>query len=185
MKNNSPSRTLPTLLFLSFSLLLVGCFSVKPAAKKGGKNLVETFYLGDQGTQYFIKPLLFKSVNDDAEFRLDATFRYNGSMTDSVVLNFSLIGNASHKSIQLLEISNAVSQAVVNEFKLLFNEAKKKKVVSRFSTHLPLNQLKLLFQNQDWTIRVNTTDHKYEFQPSRKSKKSIKKINANVFVTID
>ncbi|MFK7776389.1 MAG: hypothetical protein AB8F94_29980 [Saprospiraceae bacterium] len=186
MKYNTHFSNLIPLLLAFCIFPLGGCFSVKPAAKKGARNLVETFYLGDKGTQYFIKPLLFKSVDDKSELRLDATFRYKEELSDSVALNISLIGNRSYREVELLEISNPSTKAAATEFNFLFNEVQKKNFVSRFSTKITLNDLKQLFNNAEWTIRLRAIgDNNYEFQPSKKSKKSINKIDASVFASID
>ena len=45
------------------SIFLYGCLGVKNSTKNSGKNLFETFFVGNEGIQYFIKPLTFKDNN--------------------------------------------------------------------------------------------------------------------------
>ncbi len=159
-------------------LIFSSCMSVKPSATKGKSNNFETFYVGNEDTQYFIKPLTFKEENTDNELLVDFTFKYKTEIKDSTIVNFSIKSSYILKSIDSLKFSNRnvdINSSVVN---LIFNEKNSNGFTSRFT----LKKIKDLFDNDEWTIHVitNTSDKKYI--PERKTKKTIVAIKDEVFV---
>lgn len=174
-----------------YSLLLIaiigvtGCVSVKPSTTKSGKNLYETFYVGEEGTQYFIKPMSFESSKSNSEEKLllDFTFRYKDQIKDSTILNLSIKGNLLYKKIDRMTIKNTNTDIEIKSVELLFNEKKSKEIVSRFTTSTSLLELKELFDQSSWQVSIFTYDNKeLLFQPSRKAEKSIQTLRDNVFV---
>ena len=87
-------------------------------------KLFETFFLGDQGTQYFIKPLSFKD-NSNNYLEMDITFRYLNKIQDSATINFSIYNKALIQAIDSLSIGNHSYSVTTKEIKYLFSERSK------------------------------------------------------------
>lgn len=159
--------------------ILTSCFSVRPAAVKTHKKLFETFFLGDQGTQYFIKPLSFKD-NSNNYLEMDITFRYFNKIQDSATINFSIYNIEHIQAIGSISIRNQSYSVTTKDIKYLFSERSKHFYKTRFSTKICLSDLKFLFSNSDWKISHHT-DHEFNYiAPSSVSKK-IDRLKFSVF----
>jgi len=161
---------------------LSGCFSTKQSTSKGGKNLYATFYTED-GLQYFLKPMSFKSDNNE-ELLIDFTFRNVDIKTDSATVNFTTIGSQLIKSIEDIRIAaDANVEAVGVNPKLLFNEKKSKGYSSRFTTKFSLYELSQVL-NQNTSIIISYKQNTYAYKAEKKTKKSIASLNDVVFSLI-
>lgn len=167
----------------SILLLIIacGCFSVKPSSTKSGKKYFETFYVGDEGTQYFIKPISFKSEKSNEDAVLDFTFRYKSEIKDSAIVNFSIKSALIYKSIDSLKISNKNMEVKSDKIKLIFNE-KKSSFISRFSTKLSVKEVKDLFNNNEWVLVLYSRSQTEKFSPHRKATKAISVLSDKVFI---
>lgn len=163
------------------SLLVIGCISVKPSGVKSGKNLFETFYVGDKGTQYFIKPLKFTSLINEVLY-MDFTFRYKDEIKDSSFVNLTLSNTNIIKNIDSLSLSNQTNKITCKNVKLLFNEKEKKMFSSRFSLKIPLSELNNLFIENNWSIVVYNNQQILTYTSGRKAKKRINKLKNKVFI---
>lgn len=168
---------------LLFLLILDGCSPIKTNATKSGKNYFETFYVGTDGTQYFIKPLLFE---DDHKGKLlvDIAFRYKDEIKDSATINFSIKSPEMYKTIGSLVISNNTKRIKSDDVELLFNEKSKKNFVSRFTTKIPLSELDQLFENNEWSLELGYQDQNIEYKPRKKTKKVIETLKSKLFVVM-
>lgn len=176
-------RLIRLFCLLLLTVAITSCFSVRPAAVKTNKKLFETFFLGDQGTQYFIKPLSFKD-NSNNYLEMDFTFRYLNKILDSATINFSIYNREHIKAIDSLSIRNNSSSVTINNIKYLFSERSKHFYKTRFSTKIGLSDLKLLFSNSDWKIS-HYADHEFNYiAPSSVSKK-IDRLKFGVFDLIE
>ena len=175
------SGLLKNIFIVISAIIFSSCFTVKPAAVKSGKKLFETFYVGEEGTQYFIKPLTFKNETGE-ELKLDITFRYKDEIKDSAVMNISLLGNEKVKNLQSIEITNTQNHIIVKEIKHLFTEKYKKIVNCRFSMKCPLSELKNLFDNSEWSITVYKQENYSKYEAKGKTKKSIDKLKEVIFI---
>lgn len=165
--------------FLLLTVILTSCFSVRPAAVKTNKKLFETFFLGDQGTQYFIKPLSFKD-NSNNYLEMDITFRYLNKIQDSATINFSIYNKALIQAIDSLSIGNHSYSVTTKEIKYLFSERSKNFYKTRFSTKISLLDLKHLFSYSDWKISHYAAQEFNYNTPSSVSKK-IDRLTFDVF----
>src|SRR5690606_7037547 len=87
-------------VFCMLLLLLSSCFSVKPGTSRSARNLYQNFFIGEEGSQYFIKPIAFE--NDEKEkLQLDITFRYKDEVKDSATVNFSIVTKELNKTISI------------------------------------------------------------------------------------
>jgi len=170
------------LFALLFLTITTSCKSVKPAASKSGKKYFETYYVGDEGTQYFVKPILFKNKKLDEDLRLDITFRYKDVVKDSAFVNFSINSSTMYKTIERLELSNKSTAIESSKVSQLFNEKDKKGFVSRYSTKFSLNEIKDLFDHNAWQVIVHDQRKSIKYQPIKKTKKIIKAIKNELFV---
>ena len=162
--------------------LFYSCLSIKPAATKSGKNYFETFYVGEEGTQYYIKPLLFKDVHSNDELVADITFRYKNEIKDSATVNISIKSQTIFKTIDSLKISNRFVLVENNKTALLYNEKKSKVFESRFTTKISLEDVAKLFKTNEWDLVINNKTKRMEFKANRKTKKVINSLRENVFV---
>ena len=171
------------ILFICLAMLS-GCFSTKPSSQKGTKKLVESFYVGEAGIQYFIKPVDFFSKETNEKLLLDCTFRYNNALNerDTATLNFSILSEHRYKKLSLISLNSI--QKNVDEIKLLYTD-KRKQYISRFSTKLSVIELKKVFQSPNPIISLDIDQRTIDFHPISKSKRNIEKLNQNFFILID
>jgi len=165
-------------------ILLNSCSTnIKPKTQKSGKNLYETFFVGEEGSQYFLKPLTLKNENESLVF--DSTFRYKKNINDSkpVDFKFSLLSPNFIKEIETLTISNNNTSILINksDIELLFNEKAKRGYTSRFIAKMSLIDLKKLHKNSNWKITINK---RKPFTAGSKTQKSITTLNEAVFVIL-
>lgn len=156
------------------------CFTIRTPSVKSTKKLFETYYVGNQGTQYYIKPVVFQ-CESDSNLELDITFRYRDRISDSAIVNFSLNDAEIFKSADSLVIFNGACKLVLEDPRLIFAERHKSVFKSRFSCRADLSELKKLFENSNWTIFFYSNDRTRKFYALKSSAKSIDKINYGVF----
>jgi len=161
---------------------LTGCLSIKPGGKKSGKSYFETFYVGEGGTQYFIKPIVFSSIKKSEKINFDFTFKYKNEVKDSANVNFSILSNNMFKNIDSLTFKNTTHNFVIKDFKLLFNERNSKLFDSRFSTKISLKDLNKMFNSADWVIDVFKENVHYTYTTEKRTKKVIEKLQDKIFV---
>ena len=166
-------------LILFCFISLASCVSVKPTSSKSAKNLYETFFTGEEGTQYFIKPLKFENNSKELLY-LDVTFKHKKVIKDSATVNFSILNNNAFNDIDSLIIGNDKKATTIKNINFLFSEKTNKGYKSRFSGKLPLQQIQTLFTNSNWKLTLYK-ENNTKFTASKKSKKSIDKLNLNIF----
>ena len=161
-------------------LIFSSCMGIKLGAEKSGAILYETFFVGSEGTQYFIKPLRFVGTEND-ELLADFTFRYKDRIKDSVTCNFSIISNEKLKKVdEVLFVGKNVSVKCENIL-LLFNEKKGDQFKSRFSGQLLFADFIKLFNTGNFRIDVDNKAYKI----SSKTQKSVEKLKGKIFVLFD
>lgn len=181
LRKNS-SALIFSICFLTVTILFSACMGVKSGATKGKKNLYETFYTGDEGMQYFIKPLELTSASKENNMAVDFTFRHKEHKGTAATLNYSLFSSEVIKEITsfTINVGSKTYNAAVNE--LFYNERAKKHFTSRFSTSIPFDILSAMFETQSWNIQIAYNGRKYTFTPTKKSQKTIQTISTNLFV---
>jgi hypothetical protein len=156
------------------------CFTIKTPSVKSAKKLFETYYVGTQGTQYYIKPVLFTGESD-SNLELDITFRYKDKISDSAIVNFSLNDAEIFKSADSLVIFNGDCKLVLDDPRLIFAERYKSVFKSRFSCRADLAELKRVFEKSNWTILFYSNNSTRIFYALKSSAKNIDKISFGVF----
>ncbi len=167
-------------LISSIIFCITSCASIKPTSVKSGQKIFETFYLGDNGTQYFIKPIDLESSSEE-ELMIDITFIYKNIIADSASANFSILSNKLINNIDSLKIGNATDCYSTQETKFMFSERSKRMFNSRFSCKISLALLINLFQNNNWIISIYTKGETYTFTAPNSTAKKIDKLNYLIF----
>ena len=163
---------------------LAGCFSVKPGAIKSGKNLYESFYVGDQGTQYFIKPLKFENDKNGYVFLVDFTFQYKDDLSEIVTVNFSLISDTKPDQPDSLIIKSKGNRIAGRDIKSLYRQKKSQDFVFRYTTEAKLENLHKLMESNQWQVKIYNARQNLKYSPKRKTQKNIEKLYQNVFVLL-
>jgi len=162
------------------ALVLGSCTGIKPGSRSAGKKLYETFYVGNEGTQYFIKPLLLKGENS-SELKLDITFRHKTDLASNSTLNFTVISQELLKTLDSLTITNTRHAVSSKNISLLFTERAKAGFSSRFTTNIPSGELQKLFHSPDWSISLYQGSRKIVFTPGSNTQKKIRRLDYNIF----
>jgi hypothetical protein len=178
MKLKNILLAVKTLLFL---FLLNSCIGAKSGAHGSGRHLFETFYVGDEGTQYFIKPLQLKNDKAEQEADLDFVFRYKNQVKDSVTINISFLGKEMIKKVDSCSFQTSKGQLRLQSLKYLFLERQGKKYNLRYSSKAALADVYKLFQDNKWVLSayISQQDNKYSCPPS--TEKKIAKIYHHIF----
>lgn len=172
----------PIVAFLGV-LLLMSCGSVRPGAVKSARNLYETFYVGEDGTQYFIKPLKFEHPGDvGSTLLLDLTFRYRDEVRDTATLNFTIEDERLYRSVDEITISHPGFSARCSDTDLLYTQRSGDGFASRFSARMPMADLVKVFTSSDWTLQVRTGDMNKSFLPVSKTERAVIRLQDGVFV---
>ena len=161
------------------ALLATGCIGIKRGGTRPGHKLYETFFVGEEGTQYFIKPLAFDSENGEAT--LDITFRYKTEIRDSATINISFVDDKIHKSADSIVLRTGTNRIELHAGKLLFNDKVKGGYASRFTTKALLADIVSLFKQDDWTVSLYSAGSAHHFRAGNKTRKKISKLQENVF----
>ena len=172
-------KLLKIFIVLVFIVSLSGCASLKQANMKSSNNLFETFYVGEDGTQYFIKPLVFSNPQNKEKLHVDFTFRYKNEVKDSVTVNLSLLSLDIVKRIDSLSFSNTTHKVISKNIKLLFNEKRNKLFHSRFSTNISLIEINKMFESDDWKIIIHNVG---TYTSNKRTEKTIKRLRDEIFI---
>lgn len=171
-----------SLLLISLSISLNSCLGVKPATSGGGKKYFESYYAGDEGNQYFIKPLVLVSEYKEAKATLDISFRSKESLQGTAQVNFSVYMPEAVHSLKDAYLYVNDTSFELSDIKLLFVEKEKNGFQSRFSTTVPAEKLRSIFNTSDWQLVIIKEKGKtYKFDTASLSKKRIEAINTNLF----
>ena len=179
---NQNRRIIPYLLFIIICYSFASCLSLKNSTSKSGKNNYESFYVGEEGNQYFIKPISFIISQSDELILVDFTFRFKNEIKDSAIINFSIVGPTIYKNIDQLILANNLMSIKTSYVKPIFHEKNGKNYVSRFTAKIPLSELKEIYNDNEWKFELTTKDVVLKLSPSNKTKKIIKNLKENVFV---
>ncbi|MFW5804637.1 MAG: hypothetical protein ACOCWG_05350 [bacterium] len=177
------SILLKTGVFCIIALILIGCAPVKSSPSGSVKKFYETFYVGKEGIQYFIKPISF--TNDQGhELLMDITFRHKKQVKDSAVINISLLTSEVFKNLDSVVFTNSIQRINIKEIELLFNESKGKLFVSRFTMKPLVAEVNKLFNKSSWTILIYQDKKKLTYSSSKKTRKIIQKLDNTLFAIL-
>lgn len=179
IKSSLTSLVLVTVTALSVALS--SCGGVKPTASGSGKNLYESFYAGDGSIRYFIKPLELKS--EDETMLID--FNVVSSENDTAAAIFSILSEGPLKNIERIAFENNTFQKEFNDVEKMFIELEKRHYESRYSAAIPNKDLKAIFADHNWTVKVTASNQTMTFTTKRKAQKKIVTLNKAVFMLVE
>ena len=115
------------IFFLFFILSVTSVFSQK--------NLIKSFFRGDNGIQYFIKPIVYQTINKE-KLSVDFTLNVINDSVVKIISNFSSLKNNMKKLI----IGSSNYEVIK-----LFDDYETKKIYSRYTFDLKFRDFKKLF----------------------------------------
>ena len=148
---------------------------------KASRGLFTSFFVGDDGTQYFIKPLEFNGVDGGDELLIDFTFRYRDEISGDTRLNTSLLTADLVKDLDSVKFSNDKYTAVTKNSDLMFNQRQNKNIESRHEVYLPLADMKNIFDNPEWEIVFFYAGKQRTFVADKRTRKKIEALNHDIF----
>lgn len=166
--------------FAFLALLISSCMGVKVGGVKSGSKLFETFFVGDQGTQYFIKPLSFTNAEHETA-KLDITFRYKNEIKDSATINVSFFHQEMFKNADSLVLKNEVLSVQLAPMTHLFCERKGKAYHCRYSTRSSLFEIDQLFSKNEWALMLYKNGTVTAYGTPKSTRKKLKKLDYALF----
>ena len=127
------------------------------------KNLIKSFFRGDNGIQYFIKPIVYQTTNKE-KLSVDFTLNVINDSVVKIISNFSSLKNNMKKLI----IGSSTYEVIK-----LFDDYETKKIYSRYTFVLKFRDFKKLFLLEPIIINYNKYFLKKSFR------KRINLINEN------
>ena len=127
------------------------------------KNLIKSFFRGDNGIQYFIKPIVYQTTNKE-KLSVDFTLNVINDSVVKIISNFSSLKNNMKKLI----IGSSTYEVIK-----LFDDYETKKIYSRYTFDLKFKDFKKLFLGEPIIINYNKYFLKKSFR------KKINLINEN------
>mgnify|MGYP001283519200 FL=1 len=127
------------------------------------KNLIKSFFRGDNGIQYFIKPIVYQTTNKE-KLSVDFTLNVINDSVVKIISNFSSLKNNMKKLI----IGSSTYEVIK-----LFDDYETKKIYSRYTFDLKYRDFKKLFLLEPIIINYNKYFLKKSFR------KRINLINEN------
>ena len=127
------------------------------------KNLIKSFFRGDNGIQYFIKPIVYQTSNKE-KLSVDFTLNVINDSVVKIISNFSSLKNNMKKLI----IGSSTYEVIK-----LFDDYETKKIYSRYTFDLKFRDFKKLFLLEPIIINYNKYFLKKSFR------KKINLINEN------
>ena len=127
------------------------------------KNLIKSFFRGDNGIQYFIKPIVYQTTNNE-KLSVDFTLNVINDSVVKIISNFSSLKNNMKKLI----IGSSTYEVIK-----LFDDYETKKIYSRYTFDLKYRDFKKLFLLEPIIINYNKYFLKKSFR------KKINLINEN------
>ena len=169
-------------------LVLQACFSVKPAATGSAGSTYESFFVGEEGLQYFIKPLVFKASKSNKELHADFTFRYKDSVQqeDTVTVNYSIYSSEIINNLSYLAFFSGGKKISTTQTERLFAEKRNKQFVSRFTSRIALSDMIVALRNDEVVFYTHhTNDIMHEYKPTRKTRRTLKRLDNNLFIIFE
>lgn len=169
------------LYLVSIILFTVSCSPLK--TKKMNKStggLYETFYVGKEGTQYFIKELEFKSKTNEM-LAIDFTFRYNHNKTsnqeNSVIANYTF---SNHRNIKIdsFLVGNKLRKKIQ---RTIFKEKEKNKILTRQSVEISLGSLCDVLSQNNLEVILKGDNEILSFKPKKNTTKKVLSLQNNLW----
>lgn len=152
-----------SILLLIFAIIFVGCSS--------NREHFETFFIGNNQSQYFIKPIEMESKSSD--FSIDFTIRQVNEDELDITSNFTIISDYPISKIdsvilnnkyQIYEIDKLYLESIGDQFKL------------RSSMKVEYDFIIEFFTQEMIDLSVYSNEHMFNYKIETSSDKEIKSI---------
>jgi hypothetical protein len=184
LQSSKRERSIPKLgalvLTLPF-LLLFSCFSVKPSSVKSGEKYFQSF-LVENGTQYFIKPLVFSGQGGDV--LIDFCFRDGQPTKEAAIVNLSIHQHQKISSIDSILIHNESRVVAATTLRLLFQEKSKNVFESRFSANIQPSDISSVFEGNNWKVQIYSQGTILEYLAPKKTIHTIAALEEDLFAAL-
>lgn len=172
------------ILSLFFCLGLISCGGLKPGASNSAKTLYENFFVGAEGSMYFIKPLALKS-EEKLDGNIDFTFTNANLDNDTAIVNLDYVVKSKSAPVQLSLVSAGI-KADLSITEQFYIERYGEGFKYRYSATGALKDINALFASGSFALVVTCENGQhYEYEATKKSKKSINKLQYGVFALLD
>lgn len=172
-------RCLTLFTFALSAVFIASCGGLKPGSGSSAKGLYTAFYVGEEGTQYFIKPLAFEG--DEGRAAADFTFRLGSDSLTNARVVISVLGDEVIRKADSVTFANQDLYFSSDSVKLLFNERLRKNVESRIEVLVPVPYLTGLFNQDDWKIVIYRSERQTAFYAGKKTRKRIASLRHDIF----
>jgi hypothetical protein len=168
------------IFILVLSIISTSCLKIQ--SKGRASKYYETFLLQGGGTQYFIKPIEFKS--NRILFSTDFILKDNISDTSSVVCNFTFSSPTSYKPLKGLSFIVDNQELSVLSMDKIYIE-KTKNYDYRYTTTLRYQDFKLVFSKPLQFIKIKDGEQEVKILPNASFVKKAKYVRENIIHIID
>lgn len=175
----APDRYMTFFAFALSAIFVASCGGIKPGSGSSAKGLYTAFYVGEEGTQYFIKPLAFEGDRSRAE--ADFTFRLGSDSPADARIVISVLGDEVIRKADSVTFANRDLHFSSDSVRLLFNERLRKGVESRHEVFVPVPYLTGLFNQTDWEMVLHHGGKQTAFHPEKKTRKRIESLRHDIF----
>jgi hypothetical protein len=173
-------------IYFVIALLSMSC--TKKVIFSSESKLYETFYIGDNRTQYFVKPLKLSNSKKRSTLHFDYTFRYKDktSLSDTANVHFTLSTKDIVRDVDSIVMSAGDLRWTYHEFDRIYIKHIKSDYVLRYSTIILLQDLKGLFGNNQWKATVYPSNsEKVAYYAVNRTKRKIGSLSDYLFYVLD
>lgn len=147
-------------------------------------NLFTTYFVGEEGNQFFIKPLEFEHIENNSKLDLDINFRYKNKIKDSVTINFSLYSNDFLKNIDFVELYFDKESIKSNNIKLIYVDKNNDFCENRYSVKFLFSDF-LKIYNLDLSLNVNYQNYNNIYIPKNLTRGKLEVINKKLITLLN
>lgn len=162
------------------------CLAPRPASSPGGGSPYVSYFAGEDGTQYFIKPLDFQN-SEGTKATVDFTFRSRDTLSPSAeaTVNISIFQPDEKDELPQVPakvwLQHDTTRIILRNPERLLISPQKKTVNNRFTSTCNARELKSLFEAGTFQLLVGEKEPYQRFAPTKKTEKKITRTQAGVF----
>jgi hypothetical protein len=170
-------------VLLVYALFITSCSSGNGGSSQSS-DTYQSFYSGEDQTQYFIKPLIFESDGGE-EFIIDFTFRQTGKIADSTTANYTIESDYKIAEIDSVRfISDNTSYSFPSDERF-FLERDGDTYRVRFSSKIYTDRFFDMFGSDEWSVELLINDKSVFFESTSSTEDDIDELNDYLIELID
>lgn len=164
-------------------IFLNSCQIFSPKFNPNSNEYYETFFTGNNQSQYFIKPIVFENENDD-RLEMDLVVKDKTKLSDSTNFNVSLITTFKSKEIDSIRINFEKTSYTFSNVQNMFTERSEEKFKSRYNFKLVNSITYKLFEESNWNLSIYTTNKIVDFKLNNSNLEKFKTIDEKLIQVI-